>query len=375
MNDAAYMKIALKEAAKGKGFTSPNPMVGAVVVKHHQIVGMGFHEYPGGPHAEVNAINDAGENAEGATIYVTLEPCNHTGRTPPCTEKILSAGIAKVVVAANDPNPDVTGGGNAYLRSKGIPVVQGVCEAEAVKLNEVFNKYAQSKKPFVILKCAATLDGQIATKTGDARWISNEQSRKYVHHLRHAADAIMVGMGTVKSDNPRLTTRLPEGIYGKKARNPLRVILDSRLSISEDATVLRINSDSDTVIVTGPLPDDPGIQSKKNRLEKLGIKVISEELKSHRIDLNALMATLGQMGVTSLLVEGGSQVHAAALADGIADKILFFYAPKLLGANDGVPICAGTGPKLMMDSIPVKNVTARQFGDDVMIEGYIQKEL
>ena len=372
MMDAQFMHMALKEAAKGTGFTSPNPMVGAVVVKNHEVVGKGCHEYAGGPHAEVNAINNAGDAAKGATLYVTLEPCNHTGRTPPCTEKILASGIKKVVVAANDPNPDVIGGGNAYLRTKGVTVVQGVCEKEANRLNEVFNKYIKTKLPFVVLKCAATLDGQIATNTGDAKWISNAHSRQYVHQLRHTYDAIMVGMGTVRADNPRLTTRLPEGINGKKAKNPLRVILDSRLSIPEEATVLRIDADSGTVLVTGGLPDDKVILTKKDRLEKQGVKIISAPLKDNRVDLTALMVTLGQMGVTSLLIEGGSRVHAAALSAGIADKVVFFYAPKLLGANDGIPMCAGPGPALMADSIPVKDIRVTQFGDDVMIEGYLK---
>ena len=373
MTDADFMHMALKEAAKGKGFTSPNPMVGAVVVKGHQVVGRGHHGYAGGPHAEVNAIDDAGDAANGAMLYVTLEPCNHTGRTPPCTEKILSSGIKKVVVAANDPNPDVTGGGNDFLRSKGLVVVEGVCAKEANQLNEVFNKYIKTKRPFVVLKCAATLDGQIATNTGDAKWISNAFSRKYVHKLRHEYDAIMVGMGTVKADNPQLTTRLPEGINGKKAKNPLRVILDSQLSIPEDATVLRIDSDSDTVLVTGPLAEDQANLDKKNRLEKLGVKIISAPLRNNQVDLNALMVILGKMGVTGLFIEGGARVHAAALAAGIVDKVLFFYAPKLLGANDGIPMCAGSGPALMADSIPVENIRVKQFGDDVMIEGYVKK--
>ena len=369
MNDTHFMKIALAEAEKGCGFTSPNPMVGAVVVKHHQVVGKGFHGYAGGPHAEVNAIDDAGKNAAGATIYVTLEPCNHTGRTPPCTKKILEAGITRVVVAANDPNPGVAGGGNRFLRSRGVTVIEGVLKEEAIRLNVVFNKYITTKRPFVTLKCAATLDGQIATRTGDAKWITNEMSRNFVHRLRHENDAIMVGIGTVNADNPSLTTRLPGGVFGKKAKDPVRVILDSNLSISEDATVLRIASDSDTVVVTGRLPDAKPILDKRDRLLKLGVKVVPVATENQRIKMAALMDALGNMGVTSVLVEGGSQVHASALAAKIADRVMFFYAPKLLGGNDGTPICAGAGPAVMAQSLGVKNIRVRQFGEDVLIQG------
>jgi diaminohydroxyphosphoribosylaminopyrimidine deaminase/5-amino-6-(5-phosphoribosylamino)uracil reductase len=229
-----------------------------------------------------------------------------------------------------------------------------------------------TKTPFVILKCAATLDGRIATRIGDARWISNALSRNYVHELRHAVDAILVGMGTIRADNPRLTTRLPQGINGKKAKDPLRIILDPRFSIAEDATVLRIDSDSDTVIVTGSMGNDPAWENKRKRLEKMGARVISAPVHEGRIDLKALMTILGEMAVTSLLIEGGSHVLASALAHGIVDKVLFFYAPKLLGGDDGIPICTGFGPAHMEESLPVKDICVKRFGDDVLIEGYMK---
>lgn len=357
------MKIALELAEKGRGFTSPNPMVGAVVVRDGNIVGKGFHEAAGKPHAEVNAIDDAGEKARGATIYVTLEPCNHTGRTPPCTQKIISAGLRKVVSAMKDPNPDVRGGGTALLRKRGIEVVEGVCEPEAMALNEAFVKFIREKRPFVLLKCAATLDGRIAARTGDARWVTGPASREYVHRLRHAMDAILVGVGTVKMDDPSLTTRLPDG----KGRDPVRIILDTRLSTPEDAKVLRLDSEAETIIVTGDAIDG----DKKARMEEAGARVIRSPVKDGGIDPEPLMKKLGEIGVTSLLVEGGGRVIASMLKSGVPDKINFFYAPKILGGDDGVPICRGPGPDLMRDCTPVESVEVRRFGEDVMIEGYL----
>jgi len=371
-DDRDFMAVALDLAKKGQGFTSPNPMVGAVVVKDNRIIGKGYHEAVGEPHSEVNAINDAGDHTEGAILYVTLEPCNHTGRTRPCTEKILSAGIRRVVVAMKDPNPDVKGGGNDFLKTHGVDVTLGVCEVQAQKLNEAYIKYVKTKRPFVIVKCASTLDGRIATKTGDAKWISNELSRNFVHTLRHAVDAVMVGIDTVTADNPSLTTRLPGLINGKKGRDPVRIILDTQLSIAEDATVLKPNSDSDTLIITGDLTSNPAGLKKKRRLLDRGIKIVESPLKNDRIDLNVLMDHLGSINMSSLLIEGGGHVIASALSEKIGDKVLFFYAPKILAADDGVPICRGNGPEFMSDCIPVKDIDVRRFGDDVMIAGYIE---
>jgi len=363
------MKMALDLAIKGQGFTSPNPMVGAVVVKDGKVIGKGFHKATGAAHAEVNALDDAGMSAKGATLYVTLEPCNHTGRTPPCTDKILQAGIKRVVMAMDDPNPDVKGGAITYLKSRGIDVTSGVCEDQAKKLNEVFIKYVKTKRPFVITKCAATLDGRIATRTGDSKWISGEESRIFVHRLRHAVDAILVGIGTVKKDDPRLTTRLPDASGDKKGLDPKRIILDTYLSIPEDAKVLRLDSDSDTIIITG----NSISKDKKVRIEKRGCRVIESQTKDGLIDLVPLMDRLGSVVITSLLIEGGGRVIASALSAGIVDKMIFFYAPKILGGDDGVPVCKGPGPALMKDCISVKDVQVRRFGSDVMIEGYIDK--
>lgn len=367
MTDAEHMTLALALAEKGAGFVSPNPMVGAVVVKDGQVVGKGFHQAVGKAHAEVNALNDAGEKAVGATLYVTLEPCNHTGRTPPCTEKILRSGIKKVVVAMSDPNPHVTGGGNERLAAEGIEVVTGVCEARAAKLNECFIKFIRTGLPFVVLKCASTLDGRIATRTGDARWVTGPASRAFVHRLRHALDAILVGVGTVTADDPRLTTRLEK----ETGRDPIRIILDSSLRIPETSRVLQPVSDSDTIIVCGS--DTP--HEKIDRLTRhKGVRVMKAPLKQGKIDLYALMPLLGQAGITSLLVEGGARVMASALESRIADKIMFFYAPKILGGDDGVPVCRGPGPEKMADCVSVRDIEVHRFGEDVMLEGYVYRD-
>jgi len=369
MDDKRFMKMALDLAEKGQGFTSPNPMVGAVVVNDGKVVGKGYHQAAGKAHAEVNAIDDAGALAKDATLYVTLEPCNHTGRTPPCTEKVLSACIRRVVVAMNDPNPNVEGGGSDYLKSQGIDVTVGVCEDQAKKLNEVYIKYVSTQRPFSIVKCAATLDGRIATRTGDSRWVTGEESRKYVHRLRHAVDAIMVGINTVKKDDPSLTTRLTNRIENFKGLDPTRVILDTHLRISEKAKLLQLDSDSDTIIVTGHSVSG----DKKTGIENQGARIIESPLKDGLIDLDRLMDHLGALGITSLLIEGGSSVIASALSSGIVDKIIFFFAPKILGGDDGMPICKGAGAALMSSCIPVKDIHVLRFGDDVMIEGYIDQ--
>ena len=365
MNDQYFMQMALDLAIKGEGFTSPNPMVGAVVVQDCKLVGGGFHEVVGGAHAEVNAIDAAGNLASGATLYVTLEPFNHTGRTPPCTQKILDAGISRVVVAMPDPNENVAGGGLKYLKEHGLQVTTGVCEQQARKQNETFIKYITTGRPFVVAKCAATLDGRIATRTGDSKWVTGEAARRFVHRLRHAVDAILVGINTVQKDDPSLTTRLD----GQKGKDPARIILDTHLSISPDARVLQQASDAETILVAGK-----GLaHSKKAVFEKAGVRVIEAPLKHDQIDMTALMGQLGAMEICSLLIEGGSQVMASVFRAGIVDKVQFFYAPKILGGDDGIPICSGPGAELMRESIALEDITVQRFDDDVLIEGYVEK--
>jgi len=367
MNDRDFMQQALALARQGEGYTSPNPMVGAVLVNEGEIVGRGYHQAAGQPHAEVNAVEDAGSLARGATLYVTLEPCNHTGRTAPCTQTILNSGIRRVIVAMRDPNPDVTGNGIEFLKSQGLEVTVGLCEQEAQRLNESFCKYIKTKRPFVIIKCAATLDGRIATRTGDSKWVTGPLARQRVHQIRHAVDAIMVGIDTVKKDDPSLTTRLE----GKDGSDPIRIILDTNLSISPQAQVLHLESKVATILVKGNTRATDTVTTKRQALESHGAKIIETPLKNSLIDLEHLMARLGQLGITSLLIEGGGRVISSALAAGIADKIIFFYAPKITGGDDGVPICRGEGPALMQNCFAVRDLRVESVGNDVMIEGYL----
>ncbi len=365
MDDDGFMDRALQLASRGQGRTSPNPMVGAVVVKDGRIIGEGYHEAVGRAHAEVNALNAAGKIAAGATLYVTLEPCNHTGRTPPCTENILASGIRKVVVAMTDPNPHVAGGGIETLRQRGVEVTSGVREKQARRLNEAYVKYVTTGLPLVVVKCAATLDGWIATSSGDSKWVSGEQSREFVHRLRHALDAILVGADTVEKDDPRLTARLT----GTQGIHPRRIVLDTQLRISDSARLLQPENGADTVVVCGPA----AAQDRIKKITGEGIRVLTAPVKDGRIDLDALMPMLGRMQITSVLIEGGGAVIGSALRDRVVDKVLLFYAPKILGGDDGVPICRGAGPELMKDCIPVRDIEIRRFDNDVMIEGYIDR--
>lgn len=364
MINPEYMEEAISLASLAKGFTSPNPCVGAVVVKDGRVVGKGYHTAAGKPHAEVEAINDAKDDARGATIYVTLEPCNHFGKTPPCTRKILEAGITTVVVGCKDPNPFVSGGGIDFLRQNGIEVVTGVMEDEAQTLIEDFIWYIQNdKKPFVTLKCASTMDGAIATSTGDSQWITSRTARQHGHMLRHQADAILVGSGTLHADDPSLTAR----IEGCQTKDPARIILDTHLTISESAKVLTLDSQAPTIIVTGPdaAPD------KKNRILEKGATIIEVPLKDQRLDLNELMINLGEMSVVNLLIEGGGTIAGSALAAGIVNKIMYFIAPKILGGNDGVPVFKGSGPRMIKDAFELKKTDLIRLGNDFLIQGYL----
>jgi diaminohydroxyphosphoribosylaminopyrimidine deaminase/5-amino-6-(5-phosphoribosylamino)uracil reductase len=363
MNDEHHMQMALELAARGRGFTSPNPLVGAVVVNNGVVVGLGFHQFAGGPHAEVRAIDAAGGAARGATLYVNLEPCNHTGRTPPCTLKILEAGLKRVVIGMRDPNPRVMGGGAEFLKAKGVEITFGVCEEAAQELNEVFVKYTRTGRPFVTAKCAATLDGRIATRSGDSKWVTGEAARAFGHELRHAADAIMVGAGTIAADDPLLTTRLKD----RQPKDPIRIVLDAQLRTAPTAKVLNHASHAETILVAGR-----GAPAHvRARMNLKGVRVIDAETRDGRIDLDGLMDQLGKMGVTSILIEGGSRVLGSAFRAGIVDKVCFFYAPLISAGDDGLPICSGPGPEKMRDCIRLDRIRTRHFGDDVLIEGYV----
>lgn len=361
MNKEFYMKRAIRLAKRGQGRTSPNPLVGAVIVKDGRIISEGYHKKAGMPHAEIEALRAAGEGAKGADLYVNLEPCNHFGRTPPCTKAIIEAGISRVFVGMRDPNPHVKGGGIECLNSHGIKVEVGILEEECRRLNEVFIKYITKNIPFVILKLAASLDGKIALANGESKWITNEQSRRFVHRLRDRVDAVLVGIGTVLKDDPRLTARLPG------AKDPIRVILDTHLRIPLTARVLNLESAAKTIIITGP---EASVEKIK-KIEERGGYVIQTDIKNDLIDLNELLLKLGKMEITSILVEGGSKVAASFLKEKLVDKFYFFYAPKIIGGNHSISMIGGNDITSMKEAIPLREVKLRRFGEDILATGYV----
>ena len=360
MSDKKYMQRALDLAQQAKGDTSPNPLVGAVIVKEDQIIAEGYHHQAGGNHAEINALQDADEEVVGATMYVNLEPCTHFGKTPPCSNAIIEAGLDKVIIAMKDPNPKISGAGVEKLQEAGIEVEVGLLEEKAKELNEVFIKYITTDLPFVILKNAMTLDGKIATKTGDSKWISGSESREIVHRLRDQVDAILVGSGTVLSDNPRLTTRLPDG-----GTDPTRIILDSDLDIPLEANVINQESDAATIIVT----TNHAEQSKKEELISRGVKIL-ELGTTRKIDLKTLLKELAHEEITSLLVEGGSEINSSFWEAELVDKIYYFIAPKIIGGTESVPVVGGSGVKEVKNGIKIIDKEIKQVGEDLLIVGY-----
>ena len=358
-----FMKAALSLARKGLGKTSPNPAVGAVIVRKGQVVAAGYHRKAGGAHAEVEALSQLGGKArQGDTLYVTLEPCNHYGRTPPCTQAILEKGVRKVVVGMRDPNPRVTGGGCDTLSGQGVEVIAGVLEEECRHLNEWFVTYVTKGRPFVIAKSALTLDGWTATSTGHSRWVTNERSREWVHRLRNQVDGILVGVGTVMADDPLLNTRLKRG----KGKDPVRIIVDTDLSIPMNARVLGHPDGSETVIAVGE-----DVRTERLRgIERRGISFLLCPKKEGRIDLRALLDRLGKRSITSVLLEGGATLMGAMIREKLVDKFCIFMAPKILGGSDGRPMALGKGPGKMDESIPLKDIRIRRFGEDLLIMGY-----
>ncbi len=362
------MQHALALARKGMGLVSPNPMVGCVIVREGQIVGEGFHQYDWRDHAEIVALKSAGDKARGATLYVTLEPCNHSGRTGPCSEAIIAAGVQRVVAAIDDPNPLNSGRGFERLRAAGIEVFTGVCEEEARRLNEAFACWIRTKKPFVTLKSAMTLDGQLALprpekkagKSSSKRriWITSEESRAEVHRMRHAADALLTGIGTILADDPLLTDR--SGLPRRKRL--LRVVLDSKLRLSLNSRIVKTSDDDMLVFTALPL-----ISPKARKLQNAGAEVIRAKNKNGRIDLPAVVAELDRREILSVLLEAGPTLNGAALAAGIVHKLFLFYAPKIAGDNQ-VPFALA--PKLLLPPLQHQNV--KQFGPDFAIEGYLQ---
>ena len=360
--DIKFMREALRQARKGLGRTSPNPAVGAVVVMEGRIIAKGYHRRAGCPHAEVEALKKIGGRAPGGTLYVTLEPCNHQGKTPPCTEAIWKSGIKRVVVGLRDPNPNVAGGGCEFLRDKGLKVQTGVLEEACRKHHAAFIKFVTTGRPFVIAKSALTLDGWTGTSTGHSKWVTGEKARQWVHRLRNRVDAVMVGVGTVIADNPLLTTRLNRG----RGKDPLRIVLDTALRIPREANVLNHESSSMTYLVVGPQVSEAALRN----VQKKGVEVIRCPTREGRIDLAALMDLLGHMSLTSLLVEGGASVMGSMLRERLVDQFYVFKAPKILGGNDGIPMAAGLGPRKMDRCLRLKDITITRIGDDILVMGY-----
>ncbi|WP_088012269.1 bifunctional diaminohydroxyphosphoribosylaminopyrimidine deaminase/5-amino-6-(5-phosphoribosylamino)uracil reductase RibD [Gottfriedia acidiceleris] len=357
-NHEFYMNLAIQNAIATKGQTDPNPLVGSVIVNDNRIVGIGAHLKAGEPHAEINALRMAGDKAEGGTIYVTLEPCSHHGRTGPCAEAIVRAGLKKVVVATLDPNPLVAGRGIKILQDAGIEVITGVCEEQSIKMNEVFNKYIVENIPFVVMKSASTLDGKIATHSSDSKWITSAEARNDVHQLRNEIGAILVGVNTVLKDNPELTTRIPYG------RNPVRVILDSTLKIPLDSRVV-----TDHQAETWVFTSQKHSEQKKIELEDLGVKVfVTNDLS--RVDLNEMLKILGEHSISSLLVEGGGEVNSSFMAQKLVDKVIVYLAPKLIGGKNAPTFLEGTGIDKMGQAIELEDIELTKIGPDYKFIGY-----
>ncbi|QMV44325.1 bifunctional diaminohydroxyphosphoribosylaminopyrimidine deaminase/5-amino-6-(5-phosphoribosylamino)uracil reductase RibD [Cohnella cholangitidis] len=358
LNDEFYMQLALNMASGATGQTGVNPVVGCVIVQEGRIVGMGAHLKRGEGHAEVLALNMAGDRAKGATAYVTLEPCSHYGKTPPCCERLISEGVSRVIVAALDPNPLVAGNGIRRLREEGVQVKVGVLEAQSVQLNEVFNKFIVTGRPFVTLKTALSLDGRIATHTGHSRWITGAESREAVHTLRHRHSAIMVGVGTVLADDPELTTRL-----SVPGLNPTRIVVDSKLKIPAEARLL--NDSAPTIVLTTEQADE----KKSAKLRELGFEVVACG-SGDRVDLTIAMESLGRQGINSILLEGGGVLNGAMLEAGLVDKVMLFYAPIVVGGEGAPSAFQFKGPDEMSSAIRLSRVSMQTYGDDWCITGY-----
>lgn len=363
--DRQYMQMALDMAKLGRGYTNPNPMVGAVIVKEGKVIAKGYHHCCGQGHAEVEAFKDAGDqDVTGATIYVTLEPCSHYGKTPPCADKIIEKKIGRVVVGALDPNPLVAGRGIEKIRNAGIEVKTGVLAEESIKLNEIFMKYIVNKEPFVLYKSAMSLDGKIATSTGESQWISCEASRREVHELRHQYMAIMVGSQTVLDDDPMLNCRLIEG------KDPIRVVVDSALRIPMTARLVKTARDIRTIVACTPRADEKKIRD----LQNAGVEILIIEEKDGHVDLKKLTEELGHMQIDSILLEGGATLAAAAFESGIIDKVQMYIAPMIIGGKTSRTPVGGKGVEHLSDVWQLKDITARNIGNDICITGYIRQE-
>ena len=362
-SDEKFMKLALSLAEKGRGYVNPNPLVGAVIVKDGKVIGEGYHTAFGKPHAEIEAINSATEDIKGATMYVTLEPCCHQGKTPPCTEAIIKNQLARVVVATTDPNPLVSGSGIEKLKQSNIEITVGVLEEMAKIQNEVFIHYMTTNLPFTILKYAMSLDGKIACHTGDSKWITSEKSRTDVHRLRSSVSAVVTGIGTILSDDASLNVRLVDS----KEREPHRIVVDSAARISLDAKILNLDSKSDTYIAVTEAASD----EKLRKLEDYGAKIIMTKSKDGKVDLEELWKELGFLGMDSILIEAGEQLNAALLEAKLVNKIRAYIAPKIIGGTNAKSPIGGYGATNMSEVINLKSMNFTHVENDFVVEGYL----
>lgn len=362
-----FMECALSLARLAMGYTSPNPAVGAVIVKDGLVVGMGYTQPPGSQHAEIMALAQAGEKAKGAAMYVTLEPCCHYGRTPPCTDAIIAAGIAEVHIALIDPNPLVSGRGVEKLKEAGIKIHVGVCRKEAYEINEAYIKHITTGLPFVIAKFAMSLDGKIATKTGDSKWITTEEARKYAHSLRHTVDAIMVGANTIVFDNPYLTARGCGGKGGAKKTQPVRLVVDSKGKIPVNAHIFDSPGE---VLLAVAAPFDP---VKKQKFLQKGAEVLELPSREGLVDLVELLKVLGNRGIVTVLVEGGGKLLGSLFDQNLVDKVLVFISPMIIGGSNAISI-GGDGVSNIAEAMRLNRVSITSFGEDIMISGYLRPE-
>lgn len=362
--DEKYMRLAMQLAGNAIGRTSPNPLVGAVIVKDNRVVGCGWHRKAGTPHAEVHALNQAGELAQGADVYVTLEPCAHYGKTPPCAKALVEAKVKNVYGGLLDVNPKVAGKGFKILEDAGIHVEYGFLQDELRKQNEVFFKWIEHKKPFVVLKAAMTLDGKIATATGQSKWITNETSRAYGYKLRDIYDGIMVGINTVIEDNPMLTARVDGG------KNPIRIVVDSSLKIDINANVVQDKS-AKTIVATTDKADKDKIL--KLQAQDIDVIVVDKD-ENDKVDIEKLLDILGQQNICSILVEGGATLSGSFVAKKLVDKVYFFIAPKIVGGKEAKTPVAGTGILNLQEALALKDIQIEKLEEDILIIGRVDKD-
>jgi len=355
-----YMNLALRLALKAKGKTSPNPMVGAVIVKKGRIIARGYHQKAGFPHAEIAALDEAGKDARGATLYVTLEPCTHFGKTPPCMDRIIKSGIKKIFVGMVDPNPINNGKGIEILRQHNIKVQVGLLEDRLKSINEVFIKYITRKIPFVTVKVAESLDGRIATRSGESKWITSDKARGYAHRIRQDYDAVAVGVNTVLRDNPKLNAWFSK-------RQPVKIIVDSQLSTPQDAELF--SRTSSVIIVT--LAVKSGQETENRKILSRKAKILEVKENEGQVNLKDMMKKLARLGITNILVEGGGTLIGSLFDEGLVDKVLFFISPKIIGGKEAIGAVMGKGINRIDKALRLKGVKLRRIGEDFLVEGYV----